>query len=169
MNALLCAGSCRGFKHKESVFSQALWRQRTRWPGILARSRVRAVSATEGCRQPSWSRHADLLLEPEVHEVHWDDFASVDQAHAAGVEAMRRALPELRELLDRRSRCARPEEPSGAVAKRGGLDENASPAANGRCHVGDGVGTLQQDPFIFCYRIAVEPVRIFLGRFGTAR
>jgi hypothetical protein len=26
-----------------------------------------------------------------------------------------------------------------------------------------------QDPFIFCYRIGVEPVRVFLGRFGKPR
>jgi len=26
-----------------------------------------------------------------------------------------------------------------------------------------------QDPFIFCYRIGVEPARIFLGRFGKRR
>ena len=26
-----------------------------------------------------------------------------------------------------------------------------------------------QDPFIFCYRIGVEPARIFLGRFGKQR
>ena len=23
-----------------------------------------------------------------------------------------------------------------------------------------------QDPFVFCYRIGVEPARVFLGRFG---
>jgi hypothetical protein len=26
-----------------------------------------------------------------------------------------------------------------------------------------------EDPFIFCYRIGVEPARIFLGRFGKHR
>jgi len=26
-----------------------------------------------------------------------------------------------------------------------------------------------QDPFIFCYRIGVEPARVFLGRFGKRR
>ncbi|MGA7795188.1 MAG: hypothetical protein WCA19_19285 [Candidatus Acidiferrales bacterium] len=26
-----------------------------------------------------------------------------------------------------------------------------------------------QDPFIFCYRIGVEPARIFFGRFGKRR
>ena len=26
-----------------------------------------------------------------------------------------------------------------------------------------------QDPFVFCYRIGVEPARIFFGRFGMRR
>jgi len=26
-----------------------------------------------------------------------------------------------------------------------------------------------QDPFVFCYRIGVEPARVFLGRFGKRR
>lgn len=26
-----------------------------------------------------------------------------------------------------------------------------------------------EDPFIFCYRIGVEPARIFLGKFGRQR
>jgi hypothetical protein len=26
-----------------------------------------------------------------------------------------------------------------------------------------------QDPVVFCYRIGVEPVRVFLGRFGKRR
>jgi hypothetical protein len=26
-----------------------------------------------------------------------------------------------------------------------------------------------QDPLVFCYRIGVEPARIFLGRFGKRR
>lgn len=26
-----------------------------------------------------------------------------------------------------------------------------------------------QDPFIFCYRIGVEPARVFLGRFAKRR
>jgi NTE family protein len=53
--------------------------------------------------KPSWSRHADILLEPQVRHIDWNDFARVDEAFAAGAEAMRRALPSLRELLDRRS------------------------------------------------------------------
>ena len=26
-----------------------------------------------------------------------------------------------------------------------------------------------QDPFVFCYRVGVEPVRVFLGRVGNHR
>jgi NTE family protein len=56
--------------------------------------------------EPSWSRHADILLEPQVHQIDWNDFSRVDEAFAAGAEAMRRALPSLRELLDRRLQFA---------------------------------------------------------------
>jgi len=53
--------------------------------------------------EPSWSRHADVLLEPQVHHIGWNDFSRVDEAFSAGAEAMRRALPSLLELLARRS------------------------------------------------------------------
>jgi hypothetical protein len=26
-----------------------------------------------------------------------------------------------------------------------------------------------EDPFVFCYRVGVEPARVFLGRFGKRR
>ena len=52
---------------------------------------------------PSWTRHADLLLEPRVQQIDWIDFARVEEAHAAGAEAMRLALPHLREMLARRA------------------------------------------------------------------
>jgi NTE family protein len=53
--------------------------------------------------EPSWARRADILLEPEVHQIDWNDFSRVDEARAAGVDAMRRALPYLRTLLDGQS------------------------------------------------------------------
>jgi len=56
-----------------------------------------------GALEPSWSRHADILLEPRVRHIEWNDFSRVDEAFHAGAEAMRLALPALRELLDRRS------------------------------------------------------------------
>jgi NTE family protein len=68
--------------------------------------------------EPSWSRQADILLEPEVHHIDWNDFSRVDEAFAAGAEAMRRALPSVRELLDRRSHLA-PAPGTGFAAERG--------------------------------------------------
>ena len=56
--------------------------------------------------EPSWARHADILLEPEVHHIDWNDFSRVDEAFAAGADATRLALPSLRELLDRWSQLA---------------------------------------------------------------
>jgi NTE family protein len=56
--------------------------------------------------EPSWSRHADILLEPQVHHIDWNDFSRVDEAFAAGAEAARRALPALRDLLARWSQLA---------------------------------------------------------------
>jgi NTE family protein len=58
--------------------------------------------------EPSWSRHADILLEPLVHHIDWNDFSRVDEAFAAGAEAARMALPALRGLLGRRARLTLP-------------------------------------------------------------
>ena len=68
--------------------------------------------------EPSWSRHAEILLEPLVQHIGWNDFSRVDEAFAAGAEAMHRALPSLRELLDRRSQLA-PTSCTGFGAERG--------------------------------------------------
>jgi NTE family protein len=54
-----------------------------------------------GSLSSSWRRKADIILEPDVQHLGWRDFSRVDDAHAAGVAAMRRELPKLRELLAR--------------------------------------------------------------------
>lgn len=59
--------------------------------------------------EPSWSRHTEVLLEPEVHHIGWNDFSRVDEAFAAGAQAMRRALPAVQKLLARRTLLATPE------------------------------------------------------------
>jgi NTE family protein len=56
--------------------------------------------------EPSWTRHADVLLEPAVQHIEWNDFTRVDEAFDAGAQAATRALPSLRELLERSSRLA---------------------------------------------------------------
>ena len=60
-------------------------------------------TSSKRMQQPSWVRNADVLLEPEVQQIDWNDFSRVDEARAAGAEAMRRALPHVRKLLDRQS------------------------------------------------------------------
>jgi len=60
------------------------------------------VAITRGAKPlPSWIRNADVMLEPDVQQIGWSDFSRVDEAHAAGAEAMRAALPYLRDLLSR--------------------------------------------------------------------
>ncbi len=56
--------------------------------------------------ETSWCRHADVLLEPQVQHIDWNDFSRVDEAVSAGADAMRRALPFVRDLLARRSQLA---------------------------------------------------------------
>ena len=67
----------------------------------------------KGLPDSSWADDADLLLEPAVHHISWDDFQSVDEAHDAGVEVMRRALPFVREMLDRHAQMRRLETAAG--------------------------------------------------------
>lgn len=67
---------------------------------------LHSQAALRGALEPSWSRYADVMLEPQVQEIAWNDFARVDEAFAAGAEAMRRVLPRVRELLELRAAAA---------------------------------------------------------------
>jgi len=60
---------------------------------------TRAVSAAQKHQNASWERYADILVEPEVQDIEWDQFQRADEAIAAGAVAARRALPRLRKLL----------------------------------------------------------------------
>jgi len=59
----------------------------------------RAVSAAQKHQTESWSSSADILLEPDVQHIDWDEFNRADEAIAAGAAAARAALPRLRQLL----------------------------------------------------------------------
>lgn len=69
--------------------------------------------------EPSWRTLADVLLEPQVHHIDWNDFSRVDEAFSAGAEAMRRALPSVRELLTRQSQL--PPAPGASFRAERGL------------------------------------------------
>ncbi len=59
----------------------------------------RALAAAQKNQDASWQSAADILLEPQVQEIDWDEFHRADEAIAAGAEAARLAVPRLRELL----------------------------------------------------------------------
>ena len=99
--------------------------------------------------KPSWSRQADVVLEPEVHQIDWNDFSRVDEAFRRG---RRRHAP----CAALRAQVARPAIPTGA---RLGICPHCvenrlaarpfPPGSNAHCHVGVGVGTLQSGPVHF--------------------
>jgi len=60
----------------------------------------RAISVAEKHRSPSWERFTDLLLEPDIQGIDWDEFHRADEAIEAGAAAARAALPRLRNLLN---------------------------------------------------------------------
>jgi NTE family protein len=65
--------------------------------------------------EPSWQRHADVVLEPKVGHIGCGDFSRVDEAVSAGADAMRHALPAIREILARQQQRPSPHGlPSGA-------------------------------------------------------
>jgi NTE family protein len=65
--------------------------------------------------EPSWRKEADVLIEPDLRHIEWNDFSLVEEAFSAGAEAMRRALPSLRERISRQSTLApAPRMPFGA-------------------------------------------------------
>lgn len=61
----------------------------------------RAFSVIQEQTQPRWMRYADIILEPNVKNILWDGFQKTPQLVAAGEEAARLALPEIRGILAR--------------------------------------------------------------------
>jgi NTE family protein len=58
---------------------------------------------TQSLNEASWRDRCDLVIEPDVGDFRWDDFARADELIAAGERAARKALPALRDLLRQRT------------------------------------------------------------------
>ncbi len=69
----------------------------------------RAFSIVQAQTPPRWLRFADVILEPVVKDIRWDDFQKTPQLVEAGAAAAKAALPEIRELLKRPIRIVRRE------------------------------------------------------------
>lgn len=83
-------------------------------PANLFQVVSRAVSAAQKHQTESWSASADIMLEPDVQHIDWDEFQRADDAIEAGAAAARTALPRLRELLrlPERAKPAAPDRPA---------------------------------------------------------
>jgi NTE family protein len=64
----------------------------------------RAINVAQKYSHRVWERHADLMIEPEVQEIEWNEFERVEDAIRAGAAAMRSVLPRLRGLLENEHR-----------------------------------------------------------------
>jgi len=77
----------------------------------------RSFSVIQASNIQSWREATDVLLEPEVHHVLWDEFAKTPQLIAAGEAAAYEALPRIQALL-RRGRNGVPLRQRETVAAR---------------------------------------------------
>ena len=77
-------------------------------PGLLdgrPRNTIEVISRSFsiiqiGAIQP-WRAATDVLIEPDVHHVLWDEFVRTPQLVAAGEAATREALPQIKAALAR--------------------------------------------------------------------
>lgn len=75
-------------------------------PGLLRsapRNTIEVISRSFSILQTSatqlWHSDVDVLLEPDVHRVQWDEFVKTPQLVAAGEAAARAAVPQIKELI----------------------------------------------------------------------
>jgi NTE family protein len=61
----------------------------------------RSFSIIQDQTPQHWLRYADIILRPEVKNIHWDDFQKTPELIAAGVAAAQMALPEIKAALTR--------------------------------------------------------------------
>lgn len=59
----------------------------------------RSLSIAQRTAEPVWRAHADAVVSPQVNGYRWDEFEHADELMAAGEEAMRKSMPELKRLL----------------------------------------------------------------------
>jgi NTE family protein len=60
----------------------------------------RSFSIIQTAAAQLWHTDVDVLIEPEVHHIQWDEFVKTPQLVAAGDAATRAALPRIRAALD---------------------------------------------------------------------
>jgi NTE family protein len=78
-------------------------------PGLLQsrpRNTIEVISRSFSILQTTahqpWRDATDVLIEPDVHDILWDEFVRTPELVAAGVSATKAALPKIREAMARR-------------------------------------------------------------------
>ena len=61
----------------------------------------RSFSIIQGTVTQPWREEVDVLLQPNVHHVLWDEFSKTPQLIAAGEESAREAIPQIKAFLNR--------------------------------------------------------------------
>jgi NTE family protein len=61
----------------------------------------RSFSIIQSVANQPWRGMTDVLIEPNVHHILWDEFVKTPQLIAAGEDATRAAMPQIRALLHR--------------------------------------------------------------------
>lgn len=85
------------------VFSVSLPPENVAEPHHVADVVNRCFQILQGRTEDSWRKQSDLIVTPEVHATPWNGFNEAARLIAAGEEAARTALPQLRAWLDRSS------------------------------------------------------------------
>ncbi len=77
-------------------------------PGLLRaapRNTIEVISRSFSIIQTAatqlWHSDVDVLIEPDVHQVQWDEFVKTPQLVAAGEAAAHAAIPQIKAVLDR--------------------------------------------------------------------
>ena len=76
-------------------------------PGLLdsrPRNTIEVISRSFSIIQiaatQSWRSATDVLIEPDVHHILWDEFVKTPQLVTAGEDATRAALPKIKAVLE---------------------------------------------------------------------
>ncbi len=75
-------------------------------PGLLRsapRNTIEVISRSFSILQTAatqvWHSDVDVLIEPDVHRMQWDEFVKTPQLVAAGEVAAREAMPRIKEVI----------------------------------------------------------------------
>lgn len=66
----------------------------------------RSFSILQTTAQQPWRDETDVLIEPDVHDILWDEFVKTPELVAAGFAATKAALPKIHDAIARRHRAS---------------------------------------------------------------